>query len=114
MRAYQEQQRFTNKNERRLDHHNEVYWASIQAQRWLQYRIELSAAGVIFASALAGVFSSQSIAANMIGLSIATALTITQSMSNLVRQSVELENKYEIALVCQNVHTLQFYSLIFF
>jgi ABC-type multidrug transport system fused ATPase/permease subunit len=64
----------------------------VQSQRWLGLRLECSGALITGSAALIAVLTASSITPGLAGLSISYALQVTQLLSFMIRQSVELEN----------------------
>jgi ABC-type multidrug transport system fused ATPase/permease subunit len=94
IRAYGQQHRFALENEWRVDANLRTYFASISANRWLGVRLEFIGSFVIFAAAVLAIISVATgggPSAGMVGLAMAYALQITQSLNWIVRQTVEVE-----------------------
>ncbi|APA10145.1 hypothetical protein sscle_06g049150 [Sclerotinia sclerotiorum 1980 UF-70] len=94
IRAYRQQQRFTQENEWRVDANLRAYFPSINSNRWLAVRLEflgsliiLSAAGFAIVTVSAG----GDLSSGLVGLAMSYALQITQSLNWIVRQTVEVE-----------------------
>ncbi|KAF8463649.1 putative ABC metal ion transporter [Kalaharituber pfeilii] len=94
IRAYQQTERFQRENESRVDANLRAYFPSINANRWLAIRLEFIGSIIILAAASFGclsVASGSGLSAGWVGLAMAYALQITQSLNWIVRQSVEVE-----------------------
>jgi len=94
IRAYRQQQRFALENEWRVDANLRAYFMSINANRWLAVRLEFIGSFIILAAAgfaIIAVSTGGGPSAGMVGLAMAYALQITQSLNWIVRQTVEVE-----------------------
>lgn len=94
IRAYRQQKRFALENEWRVDANLRAYFPSINANRWLAVRLEFIGSFIILAAAsfaIISVSTGSNLSAGMVGLSMAYALQITQSLNWIVRQTVEVE-----------------------
>ncbi len=81
-------------NEWRVDANIRAYFPSINANRWLAVRLEFIGSFIILAAASFAIFSvatGSGLSAGMVGLAMAYALQITQSLNWIVRQTVEVE-----------------------
>uniref|UniRef100_A0A8C9LB07 Uncharacterized protein n=1 Tax=Pavo cristatus TaxID=9049 RepID=A0A8C9LB07_PAVCR len=91
IRAYGHQQRFLEQNEKTLDINQKTVHSWIVSNRWLAIRLEFVGSLVVFFSALLAVISKNSLGGGIVGLSISSALNVTQTLNWLVRVSSELE-----------------------
>ncbi|KAK9370171.1 P-loop containing nucleoside triphosphate hydrolase protein [Lipomyces kononenkoae] len=93
IRAFRQIDRFNNVNEYHVDYNLRAYFPSISANRWLSVRLELIGSVIIFAAAGLSIFSVSSgrVRAGLVGLAMSYALQITQSLSWIVRMTVEVE-----------------------
>ena len=94
IRAYRQQKRFALANEWRVDANLRTYFPSINANRWLAVRLEFIGSFVILAAAVFAIIAvtlQNGPTAGMVGLAMAYALQITQSLNWIVRQTVEVE-----------------------
>lgn len=94
IRAYRQQARFALENEWRIDANLRAYFPSISANRWLAIRLEIIGSVIILAAAglaIINVATGRGMSAGMVGLTMSYALEITQMLSWIVRQSVEVE-----------------------
>lgn len=94
IRAYRQQKRFALENEWRVDANLRAYFPSINANRWLAVRLEFIGSFIILAAAsfaIVSVATGSGLSAGMVGLAMAYALQITQSLNWIVRQTVEVE-----------------------
>ena len=90
IRAYGDAQRFTTESETRVDYNQMMSYPSIIANRWLAVRLEVLGSLVMLFAALFAVLST-SISPATVGLSISYALSISNFLSMLVRQTAEVE-----------------------
>ncbi|KAK9451809.1 P-loop containing nucleoside triphosphate hydrolase protein [Limtongia smithiae] len=93
IRAFRQIDRFNNVNEYYVDYNLRAYFPSISANRWLSVRLELIGSMIIFAAAGLSIVtvSSGRVRAGLVGLAMSYALQITQSLSWIVRMTVEVE-----------------------
>ncbi|GAM86695.1 hypothetical protein ANO11243_047140 [Dothideomycetidae sp. 11243] len=94
IRAYKQAKRFARENEWRVDANLRAYFPSINANRWLAVRLEFIGSIIILAAAgfaIISVTTGSKLSAGMVGLAMAYALQITQSLNWIVRQTVEVE-----------------------
>ncbi|KAK9477858.1 P-loop containing nucleoside triphosphate hydrolase protein [Lipomyces japonicus] len=93
IRAFRQIDRFNNVNEFHVDYNLRAYFPSISANRWLSVRLELIGSVIIFAAAGFSIISvsSGTVRAGLVGLAMSYALQITQSLSWIVRMTVEVE-----------------------
>jgi ABC-type multidrug transport system fused ATPase/permease subunit len=93
IRAYNQQKRFAQENEWRVDANLRAYYPSISANRWLAVRLEFLGSVIIFAAAGFGIIAvaaGNGPDAGWLGLAMSYALQITQSLNWIVRQTVEV------------------------
>ncbi|XP_025906528.1 canalicular multispecific organic anion transporter 1 [Nothoprocta perdicaria] len=91
IRAYGHQERFLQHNENTVDTNQKSVYSWIVSNRWLAVRLELVGSLVVFFSALLAVISKGTLEGGIVGLSISSALNVTQTLNWLVRMSSELE-----------------------
>uniref|UniRef100_A0A669QEC3 ATP binding cassette subfamily C member 2 n=1 Tax=Phasianus colchicus TaxID=9054 RepID=A0A669QEC3_PHACC len=91
IRAYGHQQRFLQQNEKTMDINQKTVHSWIVSNRWLAIRLEFVGSLVVFFSALLAVISKNSLEGGIVGLSVSSALNVTQTLNWLVRVSSELE-----------------------
>ncbi|KAM3726825.1 Multidrug resistance-associated protein [Dirofilaria immitis] len=93
IRAYRCMDRFIHESQDRLDKNIIIQYHSLVANRWLAVRLELVGNLIVFCSALFAVLyrESGSVTAGLVGLSVAYALSITQTLNWAVRTASELE-----------------------
>nr|XP_019944660.1 PREDICTED: canalicular multispecific organic anion transporter 1 [Paralichthys olivaceus] len=91
IRAYGHQERFLKKNEKVLDENLRSIYPWVVSNRWLAIRLEFLGNLVVFFSALLAVINRENLDSSLVGLSISSALNITQSLNWLVRMNTELE-----------------------
>ncbi|XP_049281512.1 multidrug resistance-associated protein 1-like isoform X1 [Anopheles funestus] len=91
IRAYGQQNRFTQESERRVDYNQLVSYPTIVANRWLSVRLELIGSFVVLFAALFAILARDSIGQATVGLSISYALQVSHQLSFLVRMTSEVE-----------------------
>ncbi|XP_067393213.1 ATP-binding cassette sub-family C member 2 isoform X2 [Emydura macquarii macquarii] len=91
IRAYGHQERFLQHNDRIMDINQKSVYSWIVSNRWLAVRLEFVGNLVVFSAALLAVIAKDSLGSGMVGLSISSALNITQTLNWLVRMTSELE-----------------------
>uniref|UniRef100_A0A8B9GBF2 Canalicular multispecific organic anion transporter 1 n=1 Tax=Amazona collaria TaxID=241587 RepID=A0A8B9GBF2_9PSIT len=91
IRAYGHQARFLQQNEITMDINQKAVYSWIISNRWLAIRLEFVGSLVVFFSALLAVISKGTLEGGIVGLSVSSALNVTQTLNWLVRTSSELE-----------------------
>ncbi|MEE6486330.1 hypothetical protein FKM82_014574 [Ascaphus truei] len=91
IRAYGHQQRFLQHNEATIDINQKSVYSWIVSNRWLAIRLEFAGNLTVFFAALFAVLARGSLDSGTVGLSISSALNITQTLNWLVRMTSELE-----------------------
>ncbi|KFP85745.1 Canalicular multispecific organic anion transporter 1, partial [Acanthisitta chloris] len=91
IRAYGHQERFLKQNEITMDINQKSVYSWIISNRWLAIRLEFVGSLVVFFSALLAVISKGTLEGGIVGLSVSSALNVTQTLNWLVRTSSELE-----------------------
>ncbi|CCD27007.1 ATP-binding cassette glutathione S-conjugate transporter YCF1 NDAI_0J01150 [Naumovozyma dairenensis CBS 421] len=93
IRGYGQQKRFSQINQCRVDNNMSAFYPSVNANRWLAYRLELIGSIIILGAATLSVMRLKqgTLTAGMVGLSLSYALQITQSLNWIVRMTVEVE-----------------------
>ncbi|KFM06516.1 Canalicular multispecific organic anion transporter 1, partial [Aptenodytes forsteri] len=91
IRAYGHQERFVQQNESTMDINQKSVYSWIVSNRWLAIRLEFVGSLVVFFSALLAVISKSTLQGGIVGLSVSSALNVTQTLNWLVRTSSELE-----------------------
>ncbi|KAK9244743.1 P-loop containing nucleoside triphosphate hydrolase protein [Lipomyces tetrasporus] len=93
IRAFRQIDRFNNVNEHHVDYNLRANFPSVSANRWLSVRLEFIGSVIIFAAAGLSIISVSSggVRAGLVGLAMSYALQITQSLSWIVRMTVEVE-----------------------
>ncbi|XP_027764504.1 canalicular multispecific organic anion transporter 1 [Empidonax traillii] len=91
IRAYGHQERFLQHNEAIMDINQKSVYSWIISNRWLAIRLEFVGSLVVFFSALLAVISKGTLEGGIVGLSVSSALNVTQTLNWLVRTSSELE-----------------------
>ncbi|XP_039402380.1 canalicular multispecific organic anion transporter 1 isoform X4 [Mauremys reevesii] len=91
IRAYGHQERFLQHNDRIMDMNQKSVYSWIVSNRWLAVRLEFVGNLVVFSAALLAVITRDNLGSGIVGLSISSALNITQTLNWLVRMTSELE-----------------------
>lgn len=91
IRAYGHQERFLKHNEATMDINQKSVYSWIISNRWLAIRLEFVGSLVVFFSALLAVIAKGTLEGGIVGLSVSSALNVTQTLNWLVRTSSELE-----------------------
>ncbi|XP_030806740.1 LOW QUALITY PROTEIN: canalicular multispecific organic anion transporter 1 [Camarhynchus parvulus] len=91
IRAYGHQERFLKQNEITMDINQKSVYSWIISNRWLAIRLEFVGSLVVFFSALLAVIAKGTLEGGIVGLSVSSALNVTQTLNWLVRSSSELE-----------------------
>uniref|UniRef100_A0A452GXN3 ATP binding cassette subfamily C member 2 n=1 Tax=Gopherus agassizii TaxID=38772 RepID=A0A452GXN3_9SAUR len=91
IRAYGHQERFLQHNDRIVDMNQKSVYSWIVSNRWLAVRLEFVGNLVVFSAALLAVITRDNLGSGIVGLSISSALNITQTLNWLVRMTSELE-----------------------
>ncbi|MFH4978030.1 hypothetical protein AB6A40_004739 [Gnathostoma spinigerum] len=95
IRAYGCVDYFISESQRKVDNNLATYYPSIVANRWLAVRLELVGNSIVLFSALFAVLCRDwerwTITPGLVGLSVAYALNITQTLNWAVRMTSELE-----------------------
>ncbi|XP_044154092.1 ATP-binding cassette sub-family C member 2-like [Bufo gargarizans] len=91
IRAYGHQQRFIQHNEDNLDINQKSVYSWVVSNRWLAIRLDFLGNLTVFFAALFAVLGRGTVDSGTVGLSISTALRITQTLDLLVRSTAELE-----------------------
>uniref|UniRef100_A0AC34QBL2 Uncharacterized protein n=1 Tax=Panagrolaimus sp. JU765 TaxID=591449 RepID=A0AC34QBL2_9BILA len=93
IRAYHCTEHFLIESQKKVDNNLITYYPSIVANRWLAVRLELVGNLIVLLSALLAVLmrGSPGITAGLVGLSVAYAFNITQTLNWAVRMTSELE-----------------------
>ncbi|GAA6028671.1 hypothetical protein JCM8097_007340 [Rhodosporidiobolus ruineniae] len=92
IRAFGEQERFLEQNERLIDIENRAYFLTIVNQRWLAIRLDILSGLLTFVVAMVAVGQRTTIQPAQIGLVLTTVIGMQQAVTMLVRQSAEVEN----------------------
>ncbi|XP_078519309.1 multidrug resistance-associated protein 1-like isoform X1 [Lissotriton helveticus] len=91
IRAFEEQKRFKQLSDLKVDENQKAYYPSIVANRWLAIRLEYVGNFIVLFAALFAVIARHSLSAGLVGLSVSYALQVTAYLNWLVRMSSELE-----------------------
>jgi ABC-type multidrug transport system fused ATPase/permease subunit len=96
IRAYDKCDLFMEKNEKLLDKNQVAYYYNMSANRWLAVRLETLGALIVAGSTLFAVlnrFNMNPTFPSFVGLSISTALSVTQSLNWLIRTMSDAETQ---------------------
>ncbi|XP_066478250.1 ATP-binding cassette sub-family C member 2 [Tiliqua scincoides] len=91
IRAYGHQERFLQHNEKIVDINQKSVYSWIVSNRWLAVRLEFVGNLAVFFAALLAVLARNNLDSGIVGLSISSALNVTQTLNWLVRMTSELE-----------------------
>ncbi|KAF9107851.1 Multidrug resistance-associated protein 1 [Mortierella sp. GBA35] len=93
IRALGANERFIADNAAKADVAANAYYSWIVSNRWLQIRLESLGAIIVLAAALFVVMSRNSLASGNVGLALSYALSVTQSITWMVRSTCDLQNQ---------------------
>ncbi|KAM7151629.1 multidrug resistance-associated protein 1 isoform 3-T3 [Macrochelys suwanniensis] len=91
IRAFEEQKRFKQQSDLKVDENQKAYFPSIVANRWLAVRLECVGNCIVLFAALFAVIARNSLSPGLVGLSVSYSLQVTTYLNWLVRMSSELE-----------------------
>ncbi|KAH0632063.1 hypothetical protein JD844_020124 [Phrynosoma platyrhinos] len=91
IRAFEEQKRFIQQSDLKVDENQKAYYPSIVANRWLAIRLEYVGNCIVLFAALFAVIARHSLSPGLVGLSVSYSLQITTYLNWLVRMSSEME-----------------------
>ena len=93
IRGYHQEKRFRHINQCRIDNNMSAFYPSINANRWLAFRLETIGSVIILGSGTLAIFRLRdgNMTAGMVGLALSYALQITQTLNWIVRMTVEVE-----------------------
>ncbi|XP_025016128.1 multidrug resistance-associated protein 1-like isoform X2 [Tetranychus urticae] len=91
IRAFSETNQFMSKMCQKIDMNQSCAYPSIVANRWLNVRLELMGCFIVLLSSTFAVISRTSLDPSVVGLILSYALTISKTLSFLVRNSSYLE-----------------------
>lgn len=93
IKGFDQTNRFVHLNQCKVDNNMSAFYPSVNANRWLAFRLETIGSIIIFGAATLGMYrlKTGSLTSGMIGLSLSYALQITQSLNWIVRMTVEVE-----------------------
>ncbi|XP_053528129.1 multidrug resistance-associated protein 1 isoform X1 [Artibeus jamaicensis] len=91
IRAFEEQERFIQQSDLKVDENQKAYYPSIVANRWLAVRLECVGNCIVLFASLFAVISRHSLSAGLVGLSVSYSLQVTTYLNWLVRMSSEME-----------------------
>lgn len=92
LKAYGAISRFVGDNARRIDTENTAYWMSVACQRWLNLRLDLCGACLVFVTGLLVVGLRGTISASAGGVVLSYVVQAQSVFGNMIRQSAEIEN----------------------
>ncbi|KAF9398069.1 Canalicular multispecific organic anion transporter 1, partial [Podila epigama] len=93
IRAMGANERFISDNAKKADLAASAFFAWVNSNRWLQIRLEVLGAFVIFAAAIFAVLSRHSLATESVGLALSYAMSVTTDITWLVRSYCDLQNQ---------------------
>ncbi|KAG0227715.1 hypothetical protein BGW41_003704 [Actinomortierella wolfii] len=85
-------ERFIAISEARTDYMTHKYIVYLSCNRWLQFRLEMLGAVLVFAAALLAVLNAKDMDPAMVGLAMSYALALTVLINLLVRCASEIQN----------------------
>ncbi|KUI54239.1 Oligomycin resistance ATP-dependent permease YOR1 [Cytospora mali] len=92
LKAFGAVSRFVQDNARRIDTENTAYWLSVACQRWLNLRLDLCGAVLVFITGLLVVGLRGTISVSAGGVVLSYVVTAQSVFGNMIRQSAEIEN----------------------
>ncbi|KAM8975402.1 multidrug resistance-associated protein 1-like [Pelodytes ibericus] len=102
IRAYGHQERFMSQNKDAVNENLVCYYNNVISNRWLAVRLEFLGNLMVFFAALFAVQAGEKMNSGTVGLSIAYALNITQTLNFWVRKACEIEtNGVAIERICE-------------
>ncbi|KAJ3207843.1 hypothetical protein HDU67_007191, partial [Dinochytrium kinnereticum] len=91
IRAYSAEQRFSLENLRRVEVNNKAYFYLWTSNRWLQVRVGLVSAVVVFFAGVCIVFGRSVLDPGLVGISLIWALQCSNTLIWLIREHASLE-----------------------
>ncbi|KAK7111848.1 hypothetical protein V1264_011414 [Littorina saxatilis] len=91
IRAFNQQERFIQQSESKVDENQVCYYPSIVSNRWLAIRLEFVGNCIIFFASLFAVLGREHLSPGIVGLSVSYAMNVTQTLNWMVRMTCELE-----------------------
>jgi len=91
IRAYNLKDKFIQECCNRVDANHRIYYPNINAVRWLTLRLEFLGYIIVFLSALFAIVFRDTLSPGLVGVSITSALTITNTLNNLIKSFSDLE-----------------------
>ncbi|CAL9730528.1 metal resistance protein Ycf1p [Monosporozyma unispora] len=93
IRGFHQQERFKHIHQCRVDNNISAFYPSVNANRWLAFRLETIGSIIILGAATLSMYrlGRGTLTAGMVGLSLSYALQITQTLNWIVRMTVEVE-----------------------
>lgn len=91
IRAYNVRDKFIQECCDRVDTNHRVYYPNINAVRWLTVRLEFLGYFIVFLAALFAIVFRDTLSPGLVGVSITSALTITNTLNNLIKSFSDLE-----------------------
>ncbi|XP_076057951.1 multidrug resistance-associated protein 1-like [Oratosquilla oratoria] len=91
VRAFGRQRDFIRESASRVDRTQTAAYLDRVAQCWLGIRLQVIGNGIVFAAALMGVFSRETISPGMVGLSITYALSVTMALAWFIQISSRIQ-----------------------
>ncbi|KAI9346900.1 hypothetical protein BDR26DRAFT_892813 [Obelidium mucronatum] len=90
IRAYNDQVRFTKRNDEITDSNNSPYFLLMTGQNWLSLRLQLVGSLLVLCAALIGV-TSETISPSFFGLTLSYSLSVTQILSMTIQNFTQTE-----------------------
>eukprot|EP00026_Physarum_polycephalum_P000616 Phypoly_transcript_00617.p1 GENE.Phypoly_transcript_00617~~Phypoly_transcript_00617.p1 ORF type:complete len:1440 (+),score=150.89 Phypoly_transcript_00617:1-4320(+) len=91
IRAFSVAQEFVYDNERKIDRNSRALFAVNAIARWFTFRMELICNLIVIVSTLACVLLRDNISPSLAGLSISTALSLTQTLFHFIKSTTDVE-----------------------
>eukprot|EP00753_Platysulcus_tardus_P017931 PLAT6639.1.p1 GENE.PLAT6639.1~~PLAT6639.1.p1 ORF type:complete len:1605 (+),score=860.88 PLAT6639.1:73-4887(+) len=94
IRSYGAVERMALDNGRRVNHNLRMYLMLITTNRWLSVRLELCGGLMVLAAGIFAVLGRATLGADVVGLALSYALTITTQLNMIVRFFTQVENSF--------------------
>ncbi|TRY63541.1 hypothetical protein TCAL_05779 [Tigriopus californicus] len=94
IRGFQQQERFINESETRIETSIKCFYLMVSCNRWLGVRMELLGNVIVFFAALFVILKRSSLSPGVAGLSISYSLNIMDALTWMVRMVCELETNF--------------------
>ncbi|KAI8868673.1 hypothetical protein GQ42DRAFT_170542 [Ramicandelaber brevisporus] len=96
IRAYRIQDKVVKANHKRLDDHIAASYILLSSQRWLGFRLEISATILAVCVALFAVLNRFNLTPGLVGLVMSKGTGMTSSFARVVRMSADVENNMNV------------------